>query len=50
MSAPQDTPPNIPYGAWPRRRRWPLVLLIAVFVVSFGVLLWLSLVYPARPG
>lgn len=43
-----QTPPNAPYGTYPRRSVWPLVLLIVAFALWFAVLLWMAAVYPAR--
>lgn len=49
MTEPQrEFPPNVPYGAHPRRSPWPLVLLIVAFALWFGLLIWMAVRYPAH--
>jgi hypothetical protein len=47
-AAKHEIPPDVPYGAHPRRARWPLAVLLVIFVIWFGFLIWLAAKYPAR--
>ena len=41
-------PPNAPYGTYPRKATWPLVLLIIANAAWLGVLVWMVTNYPPR--
>jgi hypothetical protein len=36
-----------PFGVYPRRAVWPLVLLIVIFTFWFAFLVWMAVKYPA---
>jgi hypothetical protein len=44
----KETPPDAPYGTHPRRSNAPLIVLLAVFTLWFGFLIWLAIRFPAR--
>jgi len=46
---PADPSSSAPFGTRPRRRAWPLAVLIVVFSLWFALLVALALRYPARP-
>lgn len=41
-------PTDAPFGTEPRRRPWPLIVLLGLFAAWFAVLIWLAVKYPAR--
>ena len=43
-----ETPPNVPFGTYPRRPCWPLAALLVIFAVWFAFLVWMAMRYPAR--
>lgn len=49
MVDPAATPPNVPYGAWPRLGNGFFVALLVLFAAWFGGLIWLACAYPAPP-
>ncbi len=50
MTEPHKEPSgNAPFGTVPRRRMWPLAVLILVFIVWFAFLVSLAVRYPAHP-
>lgn len=42
------SPPDAPLGTHPRRPAWPLIGLIALFILWCAFLVWLAVYYPAR--
>jgi len=43
-----NTPPDAPYGTYPRRRGWPVFALGAAFFIWFAFLVWLAVRQVAR--
>lgn len=39
---------NAPFGTVPRRRGWPLALLIALMALWIAALVWMAVTSPAR--
>ena len=44
----QEFPSDAPYGTRPRRPTRLLVMLIVLFAVWFGFLIWMAVRYPAH--